>query len=528
MTAEAPEVGRHIVDTLLAEGVRRLVLSPGSRSAPVAVAAAHREAAGSLDLRVRVDERSGGFLAVGMAKATGRPAAVLCTSGTAVANLLPAVVEARYSGVPLVVLTADRPPELRGRGASQTIDQVGMFDRFVLGSWDLGADAAPADAEQVVRAAVGLARRGRGPVHINTAFRPPLVDREGADQPAAADPRTAVDDAAPPQLPRPHLGGVPSRGVIIAGDIDVWDETTRAHVAATAASLGWPIVPEATSGLAGAPTAVPGAAALLADPAVRERLQPDLVITVGPFGMDRGVLGLVRAADRHIAVRLRPRTDPPDPLDTAEQVLDAFPSADGQPDPTWVQLWRSSAAHCPPPRGPMSDMVALLGVVQSALTPDDLLVLAPSLAIRAAAHRTGPGPAVLANRGANGIDGVVSTAWGAASVWQRGRTVAVLGDLALLHDQNGLLVPRVEERPDLTYVVADNNGGGIFHTLEQGAPEFAGIFERVFATPHDRDPAAALAAAGIPVTTVAGPTQPPAVLLPPGGGVRAVVVPVTR
>ena len=518
MTPAAPQAGVEVVAALIAAGVRDAVVSPGSRSAPLARALAAAEQAGVIRLHVRVDERSAGFLALGMARVTGVPAAVVCTSGTAVANLMPAVVEARYSGVPLVVLTADRPPEARGRGASQTIDQVDIFGRFPLGSRDLAVPDSDEWSHHLVGDFVALAARARGPVHLNLPFRPPLVS-ELAARPAAAP--AEAGSARLPRPARPDLGEVPARGAILAGDIDAWDDTTRDRLLDLAADLGWPIVAEASSGLLGAPGVVPGGTALLADPQNRDALAADLIVTVGPFGLDRGVLAWVRAAGRHVAVRLRPRTDPPDPLATAEAVLADVPTAHvSSPDSSWASEWSTRVA-------PASDewgVGAVAAEVWSQLTPDDLLVVASSTSIRALAEvARGPGPQVIANRGANGIDGLVSTAWGAAAAWQRGRTVALLGDLAFLHDSNGLLVPSSEPRPDLTLVVADNNGGGIFSTLEQGGAAYADTFERIFGTPHDRDLTALLAAhrvATVQVDDSAGLSR----ALVPAPGVNAVVV----
>lgn len=565
MTAPAVAAGALVVDHLLARGVTDLVLAPGSRSAPLALAVAAAEQSRRVRLHVRVDERSAGFLAVGLAKVSGRPVALVCTSGTAVANLLPAVVEARYSGVPLVVVTADRPPELRGQGASQTIDQVGIFDAFALGSRDLpvpGADGWQDRYDDWVPGAVALAARARGPVHLNAPFRPPLVAPfpealEGNDPPVEPYPPVEpVETQAPPVDRYPPVEPVetqassvegrgfdtlnrrrgadrvdlPARTVVIAGDLDVWDADTRFTLADLASARGWPVVWEATSGLAGAPTAVPHGTLLLADEAARDRLRADAVLTVGPFGLTRGVLAFVRSAGRHVAVRLRPRTDPPDPLRAAERVVDGVPDARaGDREDGWLAQWRDEAralaGRIQQTRAAGPTVADVAGCVWQCAAPEDLLFVASSLAIRqVAAVAIGPGPHVVANRGANGIDGLVSAAWGGAAAWPA-RTFALLGDLAFLHDTNGLLVPDGEPRPDLTVVVADNNGGGIFRTLEQGAAEFAADFDRVFGTPHDRDLAAIARAHGVPARVVPLGELAEA-LREPHAGTRVLVVPV--
>lgn len=518
-SAAAPRAGAAIIGALVASGVTDLVVSPGSRSAPLARAAAAGEREGGLRLHVRVDERSAGFLAVGIARVTGVPAAVICTSGTAVANLLPAVVEARHSGVPLVVITADRPPELRGRGASQTIDQVDIFGSFPLASRDL---PTPTDGDwqpRLITDAVELAARARGPVHVNVPFRPPLIDDT---------PFVPVRPGVPREWTYPavhDLGPLPGRGAILAGDLEVWDDLTRHHLLTLAGDLGWPIVAEASSGLLGAPGVIPGGTRVLGDPAVRAQLAPQMVISVGPFGLDRGVLEWLRSAERHVAVRLRPRTDPPDPLHTAELVVDGLVTGHVErTEPGWTRRWHEFEGLASPAWG----IDAVAAEVWQQLAPSDLLLVAASSSIRALAGvARGPGPHVLANRGANGIDGLVSTAWGSATAWRGGRTVALLGDLAALHDSNGLLVPAVEPRPDLTLVVADDNGGGIFRTLEQGAPAYADTFDRVFGTPHDLDLARVLSGYGVPVTTV---VEPEALrqALAPGAGTRIIVARLPR
>ncbi|MFN8125417.1 MAG: 2-succinyl-5-enolpyruvyl-6-hydroxy-3-cyclohexene-1-carboxylic-acid synthase [Candidatus Nanopelagicales bacterium] len=520
MTAPSVAAGSAVIAALRDAGVRHLVVSPGSRSAPLARAAAAAEMAGTMALHVRLDERSAGFLAVGLAKGSGSPVAVMCTSGTAVANLVPAVVEARYAGVPLVVVTADRQPELRGRGAAQTIDQVDIFGRFPLVSRDLPLPDDSDWSARPVAELVATAVRARGPVHLNLPLRPPLVGPvvELSEQPGdPADPTWRSPE-------RPRLTTA-ARGAFLVGDLDIQDDVVRDQIRTEAARRGWPIIAEASSGLLGQPGVVPGGTAALGDAATAERLRPQIVITVGPFGLDRGVIDWLRSADRHVSVRLRPRTDPPDPLRSAESVLAAVPYVDADADESWTQAWAEAAGPAPEGWG----MGLIAATVWSQLTPDDLLVVASSSAIRAlAASARGPGPRVLANRGANGIDGLVSTAWGAA-VAHGGRTVALLGDLAFLHDTNGLLVPSVEVRPDLTYVVADSNGGAIFAGLEQGAPEYADTFERIFTTPHDRDLRALLEVHGVPTTAAADADSLGEALrtTADSAGVAAIVAPVS-
>ncbi len=580
----ATALARALLDELVHQGVRELVLSPGSRSAPLAFEALRLADLGRIQLHVRVDERSAGFLALGLAKVSGRPVAVACTSGTAVANLTPAVVEASYSAVPLVVLTADRPAEARGVGAPQTIDQVGFFGGLVRFSVDLAqarrsqaeeltaADrAARASAGMAIGAALGAPARSAaftsppggavahaGPVHLNVGFRLPLVpDLPAADQ-TAAD-RTEALAPRPPSPPRPRLpplagcdhrdarevlGDLPARGILLVGDLPC--TSLRGHhqwLTELATACGWPIVSEPSANMHAAPTALAHGALILGSPEFVAAHPPDLVVSVGQWGLSRSTMQLVRSAARHVAIELPTSgREVCDPLRTAQQVLPGIPlpPAQAHPDPAWWARWRAAdafaaevvTARLADPGAPQSGIRAasLRGSsaaarVWSALPEDALLLVAASWPVRqveafGAARR---GLRVIGNRGANGIDGLVSTAWGAALAHQEaggGPGVALLGDLAFLHDHNGLLVGAQEPTPDLVLVVLDNDGGGIFHQLEQGRPEYANSFERVFGTALHRDLVAVAQAAGAPavrVTDLAGLDRALAAAMATGG-----------
>ncbi|MEI6624089.1 MAG: 2-succinyl-5-enolpyruvyl-6-hydroxy-3-cyclohexene-1-carboxylic-acid synthase, partial [Actinomycetes bacterium] len=337
-------LARAVVDQLIESGVRDFVLSPGSRSAPVALLLAQRERDGQVRLHVRIDERSAAYLGLGIARIGGDPVAVVCTSGTAVANYAPAVVEASYAGIPLVVVSCDRPPEMRNTGSNQTIDQVGLFGTMMRRSVDVVAERDRADQGdqwrfQVARcvwAAVGMdpaSARGRslaGPVQINIGFREPLV-------PADGDPRTGQSrrDGPPPPTkvvavrePVDYLLGdigiftVPARTVLVAGDIV--DPADSVAVMRLARSCGWPIVAEPSGNALCADAAVAASALLLRDGSWLEQHRPELVITVGRFGLDRSTMALVRSAETHLAVGLSGK-DRPDPLHSAAAVLSAVP-----------------------------------------------------------------------------------------------------------------------------------------------------------------------------------------------------------
>lgn len=548
--------GLAAISQLVEAGVGDLVLSPGSRSAPLAFAAKAAADAGRLRLHVRVDERSAGYLALGLAKVSRRPVALVCTSGTAVANLLPAVVEASYSGLPLVLLTADRPAQLREVGANQTIDQAGIFGNNVRHAVDVPSLAGldPHAVDELIRATVSAAVTAAadqctgGPVHVNVGFAEPLVP--GLPSPMAGRPSARTPPARAARITAPGTpidsilaqlvdgsqsaardwpagpsgrdgSPVPARGVVLVGDVPSAEWVVDAVNVAQA--CGWPILSEPSGNAGTSPNSIAHFALLLGSDRFRESHVPDLVLSVGRFGISRPTLELIRSARLHIAVAT-PGRDRPDPVRSAVQILDAVPippAGRTAGDPAWLAEWREASAaagaalsaldsgRSPEPSRPASDHRPLSGpevarLVVGACGGSDLLVLASSRAVRDVQDYAATGPTrpwIIGNRGASGIDGLVSTAWGAALA-HPGHTVALMGDLAFLHDSNGLLAPTAEPCPDLTIVVADNNGGGIFSSLEQGDARFATDFETIFGTPQDRDLAAIARAFGVDTVSV--------------------------
>ena len=522
---------RTVVDELVACGVTDAVLCPGSRNAPLAFALHAADAAGRLRLHVRIDERTAGFLALGLALASGRPVPVATTSGTAAANLLPAVLEAAHAGVPLLAITADRPAELVGTGASQTVAQVGMFGSAVRLAPAVGGTAAQTRAAvgRAVAAAVGLPP---GPVHLNLPFREPLTpdtSAEPADTPTAGAPvsATATD------LPQPAVGAVAAPtapGAAAAPDVAApagpagaawpvgragrpWTAVATSRVVAaplpldpTAPTLviagpgappldvGVPVVAEPSS--APWPGAVRTGPWLLGTPS----LTPAQVVVAGRPTLHRAVARLL--ADPAVAVyaladeRGLPWTD----VVGSVRAVGALPPL--RPDPEWLRRWTAAdkAAQAALDEaldtGPVG--MQLARALVAALAEGTQLVLGSSNPVRDVALAAAPrdGVVVRSNRGVAGIDGTISTAVGAALAHD-GPTVALLGDLTFLHDTTGLVIGPDEARPDLTIVVLDDRGGGIFHLLEQGAPEHAPAFERVFGTPHTVDLAALCAAMGV-------------------------------
>jgi len=505
--------GAVLVETLLASGVHDVVLAPGSRSAPIALALAAGERQGRLRLHVRVDERSAGFLALGLAKGSGRPVAVVTTSGTAAVNLHPAIVEASYGGVPLIAVTADRPERLRGVGANQTIVQPGLFGGECRFTCDLTDADALADVSAVV-AAVAMATDPTypGPVHINLALDEPLVDDEAVQEQAADIVRSATTPFAMSHptdrsIPLPESATSP-HAVIIVGDTAGFprDAADPQAIEELSRLTGWPVISEPSGCASHLEGALRHGPLVAADATFIAAHRPRVVLTIGRVGLHRSLMSLIRGADHHIVVDPRPEGYRCDPLSTAESFLPVLPTVrDGDiaRDPDWRTAWedadRARVHHVEEAFGESGELdgARIAGEVVATLRDDDLLVVGPSWPVRHVSSFAGAIRArVLANRGTSGIDGVVSTAWGIASV-ASGFTVCLIGDLTAIYDRNGLLAAPGEAHPHLVYVVIDNDGGGIFGELEQGAPRFAVDFERVFGTPHGSDLAALLAAPGI-------------------------------
>ncbi|WP_020578418.1 2-succinyl-5-enolpyruvyl-6-hydroxy-3-cyclohexene-1-carboxylic-acid synthase [Actinopolymorpha alba] len=532
-------LARVFVDEMWRSGVREAVLAPGSRNAPLAFALHASDARGHIRLHVRIDERSAGFLAVGLAKASRRPVPVVCTSGTAAANLHPAVLEAHHAGVPLVVLTADRPPDLRGVGASQTTDQVKLYGDAVRMFHEVGVpERRPGQNaywRELVGRAVAIARgfrdRHPGPVHLNLAFREPLVpDPEDLDDggtptdwPESLDGRsnggrwTRIERLATDHISWLEPG---PRTMVVAGD------GADAQARWLAETAGWPLLAEPTSGARSGPNAL-GPYRLLLDADTELVRGIERVIVYGWPTLSRPVTRLITRDDVEIVVVAR-RPAWPDPGHQAYRVTatvameGTVDGADRREPDEWLSAWLS-ADQCA--RGAIEEVLArepgLTGLhvardVAAAVPGGGLLFAGSSNPIRDLDLAGAPWSnrlvdeggridprdhrRVLANRGLAGIDGTVSSAIGAALVHRIGPSYALLGDLAFLHDSNGLVRGSYEARPDLTVVVVNDDGGGIFTTLEQGAPVYAEAFDRVFGTPHGVDIGALAAATRTPYT----------------------------
>ena len=531
MINPSTEQARAFVDGLLRVGIDTVVLAPGSRNGPLSIALAQAAQAQKLTLHVRLDERSASFLALGIAKRLGHPTAVVCTSGTATAHFHAAAYEATEAGVPLVLITADRPPLVRLKGANQSIDQREMFGPAVVKAIDCAlAEHQPsahwrAIVSDAVAAARGNASTAPGAVHINVPFAEPLVPGDAdttwtAALPDAVQPKPAAEVAPAAWSKVWPAGGATPRGVIITSD-----PAQAGDVVALATALQWPVLAEPGSGARCSATAIRHYLDVLGT----EDLRPQLAITVGRFALSRPVAAFVRSAERHVTVGRREL----DPLMTADLQIARLPDASRlQPtDADWLAAWK--AADESATAVTRTRQQQLVSVVLDTAQAGDLVWYGPSSVIRAA-ERVAPAfddiVTSFMNRGANGIDGVVSSAIGAALAHQRykrdAHSLALVGDLTLLHDINGFLLPPGAEAPDITFVIIDSNGGRIFASLEQGAPEYAAVFDTVYGTPHGRDLTAILSAYGVHAQRVKSPDDLRGALdqARTRGGIGAIVV----
>ena len=560
-----------LVDELARCGLAEAVVAPGSRNAPLAMALWEEAArsAGRLRLHVRIDERSAAFLALGLAKLSRRPVAVVCTSGTAAAHFHAAVIEAGEAGVPLLVLTADRPPELRGTGANQTVDQLKLYGDAVRWFCEVGVPEARPGMNAYWRSlacrawasAAGTAGTMPGPVHLNLSLREPLVpDRAGAgpsDQAAAGH---AAEDAGWPGPLAGRGGGMPwtviggaqpppvlelpwtERGVVVCGD----GSADPAALLRLAAEAGWPVLAEPSSGARTGPGALAAYPYLLESAEFVARHRPEVIVSAGRPGLSRAQLGYLKTAapggtpPRHVVIAQGPGHWA-DPARTATDVAAAVRLAGARLARSgWLASWLAAdAAACDAASAILDADEApseprLARDLAAGLPDGALLWAASSLPIRDLDQQMAPraGVTVLASRGASGIDGLISSASGAALAHQRaggGPAAALIGDLAFLHDAPGLFAGPEEPRPDLLLVVVNNDGGGIFSMLEQAA--FPAPFERVFGTPHGGALGQVAAAAGVPAVTLERASDLAGALKGeglPGTGIRMVEVRTSR
>lgn len=543
MTTFTPEnpsfaAARLLVDEAARTGITDVMIAPGSRSTALALACYNDT---RITVHTQLDERSAAFYALGYAKVTGRVMPVVVTSGSAVAHLHPAVIEADTAGVPLLIVSADRPAELRDTGANQTIRQADLFGSAVRLTThvEVLTDAPHTNRymRSVVQHAFAAAHGGAqrpGPVQLNVAFREPTVPKTDDGRAAVAEPwqrplhgrddnqpfvtLTAGDRHPDPQAVAwfvAEMAGL--SGVIVAGAIDVTsdDDTLIAAVDRLAGALDWPVFAEASSPLRRASSAVAYVGPMLA--ASSELPAPQVVLRLGRTGITPGIDAFVRAAqfdvlvdpygsvfdpDRHVTHRMV--ADLPQFVAAVERELPrvtpgadrAFPCAVRDAE---ARLGAAFTRELPVADSDGLTEPATLITLGTALDATDMLVVGSSMPIR---DLDAYGPSriavpIVTNRGASGVDGFVSTTLGVACARQR-FTVGVCGDVTLLHDINGLLADAGDT--PVALVVIDNNGGAIFSFLPQAA--YPDALRDVFTMPHNRDVTAIAAGYGARTMTV--------------------------
>ncbi|WP_353650436.1 2-succinyl-5-enolpyruvyl-6-hydroxy-3-cyclohexene-1-carboxylic-acid synthase [Nakamurella sp. A5-74] len=547
MTAQSPSgpavppavlLARTLVLAAIGHGLTDAVLSPGSRNAPLSLALHAADAAGLLRLHVRVDERSAGFLALGLGRASGRPALVSTTSGTAVANLHPAVLEAHHGGVPMIVLSADRPPALRALGANQVIDQRQVFSGALRWFEEPEPPAPHSDPEQwramfqhALRASVGALP---GPVQLNLPFDVPLLPEAAESE----DPdrwlsqvRPGGFEAHPATDAEPVAAPEPGERVLFVADLT--------HPAAAGVAAAGQLVVSEAGGAAGPRVLEAGIPLLEADFAgdLFAGATPDRVVVLGRPTLYRAVSALLGSAP--VIDVVGPTGPVADPTGRARTVSGALAAILGPAPTEFREAWLDADSAV---RDVLAEAVAghdlglgplLARTVVASLPTSAMLVLGSSQTPRDVGRFSccRAGVRVLANRGVAGIDGTVSTAIGAALADPERPTVALLGDLTFLHELNGLLIGPHEPVPDLTFVVSNNDGGAIFGTLEPGAAQYVRPFERVFATPLGVQLGQVVESLGYEHLMVTDPEELAAELTAEalqGTGIRVIEVPTDR
>ena len=531
-----------LIAELVRAGLRDVGISPGSRSAPLAIAAAQQ---GGLRRSVHIDERSAAFHALGLARASRRPVALICTSGTAAANFYPAVIEAHYARVPLLVLSADRPPELRDWGAGQTIDQTRLYGSHV--RWFA---EAPTPETSLLRYARALAGRAfavaqgppAGPVHLNLPFREPLDPRvvpgDCSEDLAQRDPLGAVGRAAKTYVEVSRATRSPDardlealrdcvhehpRGVVLCGPMDAEAEFGES-ISALARAAGWPLLADGLSSLRGGPHAKDAPLVSTADLLVRDEVfaaehAPSCVIHFGDAPTSKALRGWLDAQPPAEFLRVDPDGSWHDPTHLASRVISADPAlvcrslaaalSPARMDSAWLRAFLSAEARAAAALSRRieadSELLEpqLVRDVAAVLPEDALLYVSNSMPVRDLDAFLPTSPRrlrVLSNRGAAGIDGMISSALGAAAAGV-GPVTLLVGDVALAHDLSGLFAAR-RLGLSLRVVVIDNGGGGIFSFLPIAEYGERVAFDELFLTPPALDLEATARAAGAHYTRV--------------------------
>lgn len=496
-------LARVIVRQIVEAGITDVVISPGSRNAPLSIAFHQASVKGLIKLHVRIDERTAAFFALGIAKASVRAVPIVCTSGTAVANYHPAVLEASHTNLPLLVLTADRPASLRKTGANQTTEQARIFGKAVRYFADVSGSVYPME--------LPLNSLQSGPVHLNIQFEEPLIGDKSDNW------LNDLTITAPKIFDRKTPGTFytkSTRGVLVIGH-DRGGLSVDA-VRNFADALGWPVIAEDPLTFE---KAISHASVFLTSRAIADDLAPDTVVVIGRTTLSRSINAFIKMARKEIVIDPRMATVDSDRM--ASQKFVQLPKVEVQPaDSEYQEKWQKYSQRAAKMIGDISQWSEALIARQigSEISTGTSLFVSSSRPIRdlegfASARN---GVETFANRGLAGIDGNISTALGIAS--QRTSTIAVLGDLGFLHDLTGLIH---NEEINLKIFVINNDGGGIFSTLSQRG--VAG-FEEVFGTPHGRDLAAIANAIGVPAKTIATQAELKSELAAPIKGVSVVVI----
>jgi len=502
------------VDGLIDGGVRNVIICPGSRSTPIAIGFAKR--AGDVKPWILYDERSAAFFALGMAKSSSAPVALVCTSGTAAANFLPAVAEARLARVPMIVVTADRPPESRDFGGAQTIDQVGLFGSHAKWSQDMpvasGLDSLVRYSRRVGARAADTARSSpQGPVHVNFSFREPLVsdsslvqsgERRGSGTVTVVSAKSLADEAQVGRVAA-RLKAI-SKGVIIAGPGE-YGRPLRDELSKLSERLGWPILADVLSNLR-QDAALRAGLVRCYEPLVRDEdfriNRPDCVVRLGGVPTSKELNSFLKGAQTIMLDDGNGWRDPDFEVSTMifgeldhtvacmNRTLEGATGADAE----WLRLWLRADAEVEAAAASLMEKMdepfegKLFQLLSKDLDPHSPLtvVVGSSMPVRDLDYfflRGSKNIKFVANRGANGIDGVVSTAMGISA--SEGDVLLILGDISFYHDMNGLLASKLYEL-NSTIIVINNRGAGIFSFLGQHSlPK--DLFERLFGEAHDLD-----------------------------------------
>ena len=493
-------LARVVVRQLIEAGITDAVISPGSRNAPISLAMYAASEKGLLKLHIRIDERSAAYFALGLAKASSRPVPIVCTSGTAVANYHPAVLEAHHSNVPLLVLTADRPAILRRTGANQTTEQARIFGGAVRYFADVSGGVFPLE--------LPLDSLHRGPVHLNLQFEEPLLPDEDSNW-------LNEIKVAPRVKPTGKSAGTlkvnTTRGVLIIGHDR--GGLTVAEVSKIASDLEWPVISEDPLSF---PEAISHAALFLASPAIRKNLVPETVVVIGRTTLSRPINALIASAKTQIVID--PRMATVDTYRVADQRFIAAPKVVSKPaDPDWHEQWRKLSLRTAKLVSEISNWSESALARELAVELTGAVFIASSRPIRDLESFATPrtGIETFANRGLAGIDGNISTALGIATA--RPSATAIIGDLAFLHDLTGLVG---NTSANLRIIAINNDGGGIFSTLPQA--NVAG-FETVFGTPHGLDLEKIAAGLGISAKTISSFAELKSELAKPISGISVLV-----